>query len=160
MSIELTQEVVHELLSYDPSTGTLTWRKRARNWFQSDGDCKKWNTRYANKPALTHTEKRGVLSGRVLSRNYLAHRVIWLWMTGQWPTDEIDHKNRDPADNRWRNLREATRKQNGRNLSMSKRNKSHRIGVGWDQSRRRFYADNPPRSIRHFHRSRKRPQSG
>jgi len=33
-------------------------------------------------------------------------------MTGQWPKEYIDHKNRKRDDNRWCNLREATHSQN------------------------------------------------
>jgi hypothetical protein len=36
-------------------------------------------------------------------------------MTGKWPTRDIDHKNRKSLDNRWSNLREATRSQNNMN---------------------------------------------
>jgi hypothetical protein len=30
-----------------------------------------------------------------------------LWMTGTWPTHEVDHKDLDPTNNRWHNLRLA-----------------------------------------------------
>jgi hypothetical protein len=43
-----------------------------------------------------------------------AHQLAFLYMTGSIPI-EIDHANGDRADNRWANLREATRKQNNGN---------------------------------------------
>ncbi len=45
--------------------------------------------------------------------------VIWYWMTGEWPKKDrvIDHIDRDPSDNRWKNLRNVTRSQNNRNRS-------------------------------------------
>jgi len=48
-------------------------------------------------------------------RNYTAHRLAWLWMTGAWPKIDIDHRNGVRCDTRWSNLREATRSQNGQN---------------------------------------------
>lgn len=36
-------------------------------------------------------------------------------MTGEWPENDVDHKNRDRSDDRWANLREATRSQNKAN---------------------------------------------
>lgn len=33
-------------------------------------------------------------------------------MTGKWPKRFVDHENTVPGDNRWVNLREATRSQN------------------------------------------------
>jgi len=127
--VELTQKIVHELLDYTPHTGTLRWRKRDRKWFTSDSLWKIWNRRFAGKPALAGRNTNGHLFGRILRRNYLSHRVIWLWMTGDWPHPEIDHKNRNRTDNRWANLREATRIQNMRNQSMSKINNTGQLGV-------------------------------
>ena len=40
---------------------------------------------------------------------YLESRIIWLWVTGVWPINEIDHRSGDATDNRWNNLREADR---------------------------------------------------
>jgi hypothetical protein len=129
-SFELTQEIVRELLDYSPETGGLTWRQRARKWFNDDRSWKAWNARYAGKPALTcarHDDGR--LHGSIFSRDYKTHRVIFFWMTGEWPTRDIDHENQKAWDNRWTNLREATKQQNGKNKRLSRRSTTGYVGV-------------------------------
>jgi hypothetical protein len=125
--LRLTQEIVRELLDYDPETGALTWRQRDREWFTSNRQWKTWNKRFSVKPAgrLILGYRRVKMLGAV----YYAHRLIWLWMTGLLPKDQIDHINRDGTDNCWSNLREATYKDNRRNLSLHKTNTTGRVGV-------------------------------
>ena len=70
-----------------------------------------------------------------------AHRVIWAMMTGRWPDDEIDHRDRDPANNRWENLREATHSLNMLNRDEPSTNTSGVKGVsryrkGWRVQRK------------------------
>jgi hypothetical protein len=49
------------------------------------------------------------------------HRLIWLYMTGEWPKDQIDHINNVKHDNRWKNLREADNQLNHYNLPKPKK---------------------------------------
>lgn len=49
-------------------------------------------------------------------RYYEASRLIWFWMTAQWPSKPfIDHRDGDRGNNAWTNLREATHAENNRN---------------------------------------------
>ena len=60
-----------------------------------------------------------------------AHRAIWCMMTGDWPKHEIDHINGIKSDNRWLNLRAATRHQNALNQKRTKKNTSGYKGVSF-----------------------------
>ena len=127
--MELTQTILHELLLYDPYTGSLTWRRRDRRWFKCDRDWKAWNTKNAGKPAFATPDSDGYPQGRIFGKSCRAHRMIWLYMTGHWPDPEIDHKNRNLADNRFQNLREATHRQNSRNKSLRYDSTTRMAGV-------------------------------
>ena len=52
---------------------------------------------------------------QINGKRYLEHRLVWLYMTGSFPSGAIDHVNRNKLDNRWCNLRQATREENRRN---------------------------------------------
>lgn len=60
---------------------------------------------------------------------YRAHRLAWFYVTGVWPEKTVDHKNRNRADNRWRNLRLATHHQQRQNQSVGRANKTGFLGV-------------------------------
>lgn len=53
---------------------------------------------------------------RVMGHVVYAHRLAWFYVHGVWPTNEIDHINRNKSDNRIENLRDVTRTVNQRNL--------------------------------------------
>jgi hypothetical protein len=59
----------------------------------------------------------------------LARSVIWLWMTGEWPPDEIDHRDMDGTNNKWGNLRKATHADNMHNQKPRHHNTSGFKGV-------------------------------
>lgn len=142
--MNITPEIVRELLHYDPDTGVFTHRERGEHWFKSSSHCKAWNTRFAGKRA------GGIRSNSVsgyrrhdiglLGRDRLAHHLAWLYMTDEPLPDEIDHINRDATDNRWCNLRPAIHIDNGRNLSMKRNNTSGVTGVSWCNRRGKWRA--------------------
>lgn len=123
---KLTQERVKELLHYDPETGIFTWRVNG------------------------HKRTAGQMTGSVRKNGYLAigvegtqryaHRLAWFYVTGNWPPDDIDHINGDRADNRWCNLRLATRSENLCNMKPRRKDGNKNItrsGSGWAVNVRR-----------------------
>jgi hypothetical protein len=48
-------------------------------------------------------------------KSFAAHRIAWLYETGNWPLAEIDHLDGDPGNNRFANLRDVDRKTNMQN---------------------------------------------
>lgn len=70
------------------------------------------------------------------------HRIIWMWMTGLDPGDDVvEHANHNRSDNRWSNLRLATNSQNASNvMKWHKGGTSKYKGVSWSTSKRRWLA--------------------
>jgi hypothetical protein len=121
----LTAARLREVLNYNPETGKFTWKARTKN---------RWRETVGNTSKQRHT----IVRITVDYGQYKAHRLAWLWMTGEWPSSEIDHINRDPLDNRWVNLRLATRSQNHRNHRLYKNNTSGTNGVIWHEDGKRW----------------------
>ena len=113
-----TIEELRELLKYDPLTGQIKWLRRDSQ-----------RTRM-NSIAGTQ-DKWGYIKINVKRTIYRAHRLAWALQTGSWPTEDIDHKNGIRNDNRWSNLRLATRSQNCMNSQRRHDNTSGHKNVSW-----------------------------
>lgn len=112
----LTRERLRELMKYDPETGLFYWAKQTSNRVKA-GD------------VVGHQEPvQGYRLIGVDGRVYKASRLAFLWMTGEMP-DFVDHINRDRVDDRWTNLRPATRQQNQCNRGKQANNTSGFKGV-------------------------------
>lgn len=112
----LTAERLRELLHYDPLTGVFTWLKR-RGFKAVVG-------------SVAGTEERGYIRIYLNGRNYRAHRLAVLYMTGEWPSHQVDHKYGIRHDNRWDELRRATNAENGQNQRRARSdNKCCLLGV-------------------------------
>jgi len=120
----ISQARLKEVLHYDPKTGIFT-----------------------NRIARAHAPV-GSVAGWVHVSGYRyvcvdgvsvkAHQAAWMYMTGEWPTETVDHRDNDKGNNRWANLRTATNTENCRNVTHNCRNKSGVRGV--------LYRERPGRS--------------
>jgi hypothetical protein len=115
--IPLTHARLKSLVHYDPETGIFTAIKTRGRVL-------------AGKPIGVRMG-RGYLSHEIGGRTYLLHRLAWLYMTGEWPPEQVDHRDENKAHNAWINLRAATNAQNQRNIRASKANTSGHRGVCW-----------------------------
>jgi hypothetical protein len=129
----ITPEMLRELLRYDPDTGKLFWRKRDPSTFANARAAGIWTTRFSEKETFLHLDRGGYLRGDLLKCSLLAHRVAWAIETGSWPRDALDHINGERTDNRFCNLREATRSENARN-SRQRAGASRFKGVTWHET--------------------------
>ena len=102
-------EELWELFSYNPLTGQLHCRKT--------GKIRGWRTR------------RGYRRVVVAHNKFLAHRLIWKWITGFEPRGCLDHIDGDGQNNRFLNLRQATHSQNSCNRGKDTSNTSGFKGV-------------------------------
>lgn len=137
-----TQARLRELFNYDQETGLLIWRERPPSDFKNVAAHNSFVTRCQGRPA-GHIDGLGYRIIRIGHDGYKAHRLIWLYVVGEWPAYpqfEIDHLNGDRSDNRIQNLRKVTKSENQRNGSMRSTNSSGVIGVNWVKSKRRWVA--------------------
>ena len=116
----LTQARLKELLNYDSLSGVFTWARPQ--------GCMAIGSMAGTK------DRNGYIQIMIDKKRYLAHRLAWLYVCGEFPDKEIDHINRNPSDNCICNLRTATRLENQQNHSVRKDNKSGIVGVSWHKA--------------------------
>jgi len=115
----LTAEDVRSRLTYNPDTGALT----RRAFIDAGGRC------HPERPVRMMGATSRYIQISLYGQPYLVHRVIYLMVTGRWPKYDMDHINGDVRDNRWANLRAASRSQNCANRGAAPSNRSGYKGV-------------------------------
>ena len=119
----MNQDDLKDLLHYDKDTGVFTWLvSRGHAAVGKIAGC---------------INAKGYLQIRIYGKTYRAHRLVFLYMEGKLPPDQVDHINRDKTDNRWSNLRHATHLINQNN----KANNNAVIGVGFRKQNKKWFAD-------------------
>lgn len=129
MRDEITQDYLKSKLIYDPDTGIFTNRVR----------------RGPRMPGLEagcwHSQGYRVIN--ILGKFEFAHRLAWVYVYGKHPRKYIDHINRNRADNRISNLREADMFHNAQNAdpqakkSMRKMTSKY-MGVHWSKQAKKW----------------------
>ena len=95
--------------------------------------------------------KRGVVAGTINAygyrqicidgRLYRACRLAWLYVQGDWPQGQVDHRNGVRHDDRFRNLRDVTHAENQQNCKTIRANNTSGVkGVSWCKRRQRWQA--------------------
>lgn len=127
MTKTLTIERLREVLDYDQETGIFTWKVTR-------------GSRKAGQRTPGSLGGDGALYVRVDKVLYKAHRLAWFHVHADWPAEEIDHRNCDPADNRLANLRPADRCGNNHNTRIFSTNTSGFKGVCWNRHYKKWQA--------------------
>jgi hypothetical protein len=100
-------EELRGLLDYSIVSGRFYWKVPS-----------KYSRMKLGEPA-GHLKTNGYVTIRANGSEYKAHRLAWLWVTGEMPSSHIDHINRNRSSNGWHNLREASPAENAANRSIS-----------------------------------------
>lgn len=92
-------------IDYNPITGVAVWRTTIG--------------RRIKDRQVGYIDCDGYWSFGFRGGKYKLHRAIWFYMTGSWENGLIDHRDTDPTNNKWVNLRLATFQQNNANRRQS-----------------------------------------
>jgi hypothetical protein len=122
-----SNEVLDELLDYDPETGVFTWKKFRGNTAKAGS--------IVNN--LTSTGYKMVC---INGFRYQAHRIAYKMFYKCDPDGMIDHIDGDMTNNRVVNLRVASNKQNQGNSKMPRNNTSGLKGVTWSKKSNKWVA--------------------
>ena len=143
----ITQQQLKEVLHYCPETGVFTWL------FSRGGAARKGaEAGYAHRNTRTGKSYREL---SVFGHKYLAHRLSFLYMIGDFPEDQVDHEDGNGLNNVWSNLQAVTCSENQKNGRKPVNNTSGTVGVYWCRRSRKWQArialDRHAKSLGYFH---------
>lgn len=128
---QLTADRLREVLHFDLATGVFTWRV----------DVGRWGRVKAGTRAGSLQKDLGYREIGIDGRNHREHRLAWLYVMGEWPPSEIDHRDGNRSNTKWENLRPATPSQNRQNRHAANTNsKSGLLGVTFHKRSGRWHA--------------------
>lgn len=143
---EELRSLIIERFRYNPKTGKLYFKKR---FFTNPSPRnKQWNTRFAGKEA-GFLNTNGYFRVSMNGKFYYVHQIAFVIMKGYLPK-EIDHRDKNKKNNKWKNLREANDSQNSSNVFKRIINKSGLKGVSWAKSNNCWRMDITYNKVRYY----------
>lgn len=122
----LSVKDVRELFSYDAESGVLSWRQRPVEHFSycenPEQQCASWNVKFAGT-IVGGAGKRGYKQVSIDKKIFAVHRICYAIHHGIWPTQTIDHIDRNPSNNSIKNIRDVDQKANNENRDMGRERK-------------------------------------
>lgn len=113
-------EVVRDLFEYSRDAAGLLWKPKPQSAFLRDQDWRRWNNRFSNKragaaPSMRRRGKLRYVAINIGGKLFFEHHLVMLWHGEPCPPHlEIDHKDDNPRNNSYDNLRFVTRSTNCR----------------------------------------------
>lgn len=132
MEVKLNENSLKEALHYDPETGIFTWLERPVSHFKNEDYQSRVNKRAAGKvagTAFTNSSNKSYLVIGIFKRQEYLHRLAFLYMEGELPSEEVDHIDGNGMNNAWSNLRRVTHQENMKNRKLTKVNANGFPGV-------------------------------
>ena len=99
------------------------------------------STRIKKGSKAGYLHHKGYMCVLYQNKSYSVHRIVWEMHNWPIPSNkEIDHADRNKANNKIENLRCCSRSQNCQNPSMRNNNTSGHTGVCWHKTRKKWSA--------------------
>lgn len=130
--MDFTQKDLKKLFHYNPETGVFTRLTQPCNSVKI-GDT------VGHISKVKNSDLRYYLT-QILGKHYKLHRLAFLYMTGEFPEQHVDHIDGNGLNNKWENLRDVTRSQNGRNRKININNNSGYPGVSYFKQTKKWRA--------------------
>lgn len=122
----LTRRRLKQVLRYDRATGIFIWRKSRRG--------------VTAGAVAGRSNQKGHIQIKIDGILYSANRLAFFWMRGRWPKHQVDHRDVETSNNRWKNLREATNAQNCGNKKRYRNNTTGFKGVSFHRASGKYQA--------------------